>query len=701
MRHIRKLLFGLSLLGFPAFGFAQGTVVYTNNPVIVHGMKNQGTYSSGTTYALNDVVTYSGGSYLSLVANNVGHTPSSSPTQWQAIGSSLAVPNSGILKANGSGGLVAATADTDYPSVSSVTAASNAASAAQSTANAAIPATQKGAANGVATLDSTGKVPTAQIPHNLVSTGLLADYKFLDGSGTTVTDSSGNGNNATLTASHLPTWVQSGLQFSASTQGLTLPAAINGAQTVELLACPDSLPATAGITKANQYPLFIASSLGMTGLNILYTGGLPGLYAIGIAAGGSNQDLTIQNFSGCHVFTFALGTGGGVLDHLYIDGREVSYTQQGSSAGKQTSGNLYFGYSGVSPYNSSGFIGTLYRMRVLSGQVTSGQAAADATILISQEKALGIDPTPTQYVQSTPQLHIIGDSLSCSWNGTACNTSYSWVSQLILTNQPTYTITNWGVYGAYMQAMAASEPYRVSPYCRTNNGPAIAINFGATNDLSTRSAAQVGQTAASLAQSMKAAGCDPYIATILSRTGSTTAPGTPTADAQKNSYNALVAAQWKSWGYKGVIDFGATLMGADGAYANTTYFLVDGTHNTSTGEALKATVASNTLNYYYSQYSEANPHVVTASSTLANADAAVSIGTLSGAVALVMPDCTGPTGATYVIANPQAAQAVTIAGGASQPINGLSSAITIPANSTVRLTDVANPRPTAGCHWVM
>lgn len=104
MKTIRKFLFGLSLLGFPAFGFAQGTVVYTSNPVIQHGMKNQGAYSAGTTYTLNDVVTYSGSSYLSLVSNNTGHTPSSSPTQWQVVGQAL-------------------TAGTDYATPSSVTSA--------------------------------------------------------------------------------------------------------------------------------------------------------------------------------------------------------------------------------------------------------------------------------------------------------------------------------------------------------------------------------------------------------------------------------------------------------------------------------------------------------------------------------------------------------------------------------------------------
>lgn len=47
------------------------------------------------------------------------------------------------------------------------------ANAAQTTANAAIPATQKGVANGVATLDSGGKVPVSQLP-----TAVLGDLQY-------------------------------------------------------------------------------------------------------------------------------------------------------------------------------------------------------------------------------------------------------------------------------------------------------------------------------------------------------------------------------------------------------------------------------------------------------------------------------------------------------------------------------------------
>jgi hypothetical protein len=66
-----------------------------------------------------------------------------------------------------------------------------------------------------------------------------------------------------------------------------------------------------------------------------------------------------------------------------------------------------------------------------------------------------------------------------------------------------------------------------------------------------------------------------------------------------------------------------------------------------------------------------------------------------------MPDCTGQSGAVYTISNPQSAYTLTIVGGASQPINGLTSAIMIANNSTVTLTDVPNAKTVSGCHWAM
>ena len=71
------------------------------------GMSFQGTYSSGTNYALADGVMYNGAGYVSLVASNHGNTPDLSPAQWGlfATGTPGAMGLTGSTGAQGLQGL--------------------------------------------------------------------------------------------------------------------------------------------------------------------------------------------------------------------------------------------------------------------------------------------------------------------------------------------------------------------------------------------------------------------------------------------------------------------------------------------------------------------------------------------------------------------------------------------------------------------
>ena len=54
-------------------------------------------WASSTTYGVGVPVTYSGQDYLSVVNGNIGHTPSSSPAQWQALAPGLSVSPNGFV----------------------------------------------------------------------------------------------------------------------------------------------------------------------------------------------------------------------------------------------------------------------------------------------------------------------------------------------------------------------------------------------------------------------------------------------------------------------------------------------------------------------------------------------------------------------------------------------------------------------------
>ena len=143
---------------------------------------------------------------ITLNASDVGARPSTWTPSVTDIGAQPVITASGILKGDGAGGVAAATAGTDYatpaqiPSVPSAYTSNptmdGTASPGSSGAwargdhvhpsdTSRIAATEKGAANGIASLDSTGKVPSSQLPaipttaagvsYDNTASGLVAD----------------------------------------------------------------------------------------------------------------------------------------------------------------------------------------------------------------------------------------------------------------------------------------------------------------------------------------------------------------------------------------------------------------------------------------------------------------------------------------------------------------------------------------------
>jgi lysophospholipase L1-like esterase len=560
--------------------------------------------------------------------------------------------------------------------------------------------------------DGTWSVPAGSVSgsggvgSNLTSAA-MADYNFMEGTGSTIADATGNGNAGTLlSGSHAPVWVQNGLSFTSASpyQGVTLPATLNDAKTVEFAVYFNPFPANSGLGQTNQYPALLTSSLGTSGINFLYSGGVPGAYSAGIFAGNASKVSTTQMFSGFHVLTYVMGTGSGNLDHVYIDGVEYPYTAQSSSFGLQSGGNYFLSSGGVSPYTQSGLLGTMYRARFFSTQLTPAQVLSDSLVLANEAANRGVAVIPQQMLSSTPLLHIIGDSISCAWNGSQCNDAYSWSSQLALTNQPSYTRSNWGIYGATIQGISGSEANRVARRCNSSAGQAIAMVDAGINDLVNASPSQTFQYLTSEVQTLKRAGCKVFVGTMLSDGGNSSTAGSPTMDAQKNAYDALILQQAKGVGADGILDFAANpLLGADGANASST-FLADHTHPSAAGQQLMAAAASNALNYYFG-YNEVNPHTVTSLPySMTSGDGVISLSGVTGAGKLTLPDCTGQSGAVYRINNPQSAYAVTVSPlNSNQLINGLAigSTVTVPANGSLTLRDVPNPKTVSGCHWEM
>jgi lysophospholipase L1-like esterase len=532
-------------------------------------------------------------------------------------------------------------------------------------------------------------------------TALDTLYDFTNQSGTTVSDRIG-ANNGTLGGATLPTWTGNGLSFAAGSN-VALPAALNTEKTFYYAV--SITPISSGTQPTNTYPTIMSSSTGGTGFNIVLQ--LPAE----ISSGQSDHTYTttiypnalstasLNTLSGFEVLTVVCGTGSGNLDHIYLNGVEVSYSAQSSNCGQQTSGNLYLGPAQVSPWTAGYFPGTFYGFGASSSQHTVAQIQQNVSSFFALAAAKGVPTTPLPVSLANPQLIAVGDSITY-----ATNSQTPYTSQLTLTNQPPYVISNLGIIGIRLAAILSHEANRAAPLCNTQAGPAVVILEAGTNDLASvnpLSPQAVWSSAAAWATLMRRAGCTPFINTMISRTAN--GYGGQTMDALKDTYDALILQQAKAVGFAGVLDVAANpLLGADGAYNNTTYFqAIDHIHPTTAGNQLMATAVSNGLNWYFG-YNESNPHLLSTLTgfTMTCADGYLDLGGVTAGGNITLPDCTGASGASFRFNNPQSTYAITItADSSSHPVNGSSGAITLPANGTLTLRLVPNPKTAAGWHW--
>jgi lysophospholipase L1-like esterase len=538
--------------------------------------------------------------------------------------------------------------------------------------------------------------------------GASADYNFLEGSGTVVTDISGNSNNGTLGSGSLaPTWTSAGLNFTGQQQ-VILPASLNSSNTfifgVNLQPLTTEQP-------ADSFPMLLGSSVSGSGLNLLYDAATdagvldqdtyilaPTIYGSGAGVFTNTKNLV----SGFHVLTYVLGSSGNnQRDAIYIDGSRATIGGFNFfSSGLQTSGNLILGSSNAGIFGTSGLNGTMYRFATFPGaNMTDGQILqiSRQIMLDVTNRGVPVKPVPTQL--ATPVLQCLGDSITAG-----LGVSNPFCSLLSLTNQPSYSIINWGISGSRLQAMDASEKNRAALLCGSDQGPSAAIVFAGTNDFldSTQTPASVMANLGGEIQTLKTAGCHVFVGTMLSRTGNNGAGST--YDSAKDAYDVLILTGAKSYGADAIIDFAANpLLGADGANSNTTIFQGDGIHPNQAGQQLLANAASNALNYYFG-FNQMNPHVVTATTYTMQAGDGYITASPTANQTLTLPDCTGQSGAAYTVTNLQSTFTVgMVAGSSSQLINGLAvgTVVPVPANGSVTLRDVPNAKTVSGCHWEM
>jgi lysophospholipase L1-like esterase len=554
-------------------------------------------------------------------------------------------------------------------------------------------------AGGVAGGQSTGTSSTGPL-----ATGASAEYNFMQGTGTTLTDVSGNGNDGTFAASG-PAWTSYGVNFAPlneSTGAITpeyinLPASVNGWQTAVWNSCQFAGEQTTGtgsstIAQWTNFPAVLGGAgngdslvLSNNAFMEAQEGGFhPTIFDEG---SGSFNTYTADGYGGCHTYAVVCGSP----NKVFVDGVEQAYGAQSSVACHVANNWVIGGAPGAGQPGGNAYAGTMEYLALFPAVLTSDQISGlshTVTAAVAGRNGLPVYPTIRRLRQD--QLITVGDSLTAGYN--SGGTTY----QQYLTTNHAYNVTNFGVGGMTAQTMRWLEDERHVQQISDGSRNVFVIWAG-TNDVCdlNHSADQTGQDVMAMGKYLKMKyGATTIIGTMISRAVGT---GTSNCDAQKNLLNPVLRqGAFASGAFDAIADFGATTqLGPDGANASATYFAGDHIHLLPAGQQVIASVVSNVVNWL-DGYTAENPHSITSTAyTTTPADGSI-VWEPTAAATGTLFDCNGMTGYKTMITN-GSSFAITLSSQPGEPILG---AGTVAANTSLRLMVQVKSGASTGCQWV-
>ncbi len=527
---------------------------------------------------------------------------------------------------------------------------------------------------------------------------VLADYQLNDGGGTAPADSSGNNNTGSFPGSS-----GSGLNPTWTSQGITC----NGA----LSATTGQYFTTTGTQNAKTIMMVytINSPLGSNGPSLPYfytlwsTPALTGLYFASQSQGYGYQPGLTQNGAlvsesdgsivGTHVSTIVLGTGSGNPDAYYLDGQNVGLGATTASFGKA---NANYDVCGAPTGYSTYMNGSVYRWTAWSTQLTPQEVAAAAGLTRTLAQTRGVVFTPTYSPTTTPQAIFTGDSLT---NGQGVTPFENFLSTNV-----TYNVVNYGIGNISAQQNMSLLPTREKPSYAPNAKSNISFIWNGTNDISThgRTAQQAVDAILQECQLMHSFGFKTIVATTISRANS----GTSVDAVVKNPINLLLRQQALN-ACDVLSDFaGNPLVGADGAYANTTNYQGDTTHLTQAGQQnVIAPMASHSIDQATgSTPFNCDPTVVTAATyTSVAADGCKVFNTASNSITDSLPSAIGYTNRIIRRCNNSlsGSNTLTVSAPSDTPFNNIagSTTITVLNNSCKDFKGTLISPTAAGEYW--
>jgi hypothetical protein len=420
---------------------------------------------------------------------------------------------------------------------------------------------------------------------NPVTSGLIGQYNLLETSGATIADTSGQGNTGTFgcTGGSSPTFTGTpakGLVF-AGANCVMLPAALNAAQTIMIFAT-HATSSNAGFSpgecliagNGNGVPNVGADPLCLTALASYNTPvGVERLFSLVNGSTGLGS-TSINIFSGSGTLGIVMGlSGNSTVDQFYENGLQtVDTTNRGAIGGTQTTGAYCLGGCGAGQGNvASGFFAGNIYMAVLYNRQLS--AAEMASVNGWMQDTMNVRGVPTLLADTAigDLVFIDGDSLSVG-----ALSGVNWTSFLTLTGTPFYIMDDG--FAGYGTCDLTQTQFSINPVFRTTSATrqAAVVWIGANNIGGARSCppntttSELGQLV-QICNIRRTVGWKCLPMTVISHTGGG-------VDAVKNQWNTFLRQTWSTWA-DGLIDIAANpSLGADGAFANTTFFNGDGIH---------------------------------------------------------------------------------------------------------------------------
>lgn len=524
------------------------------------------------------------------------------------------------------------------------------------------------------------------------SSNLLADYLLTDGSGTAPADSSGNGNTGSFPGGAAnPTWTSQGISCSvagSTTTGQYFTTA--GTQNAKSIMLVYTIPPPVG-ANAPVPPYFYTlwGNPTLAGL-LFYSSSQNYGYQPGIFVNGTGQTGSDGSYVGTHVAIAVLGVSGTSIDQFYLDGSPVNLGTSGQSSFGKSNG--VFDVCGAPTGYDTYMQGSVYRASFWSTQLSANDVTAATGYAKNLALSRGVQFTANPLPTVTPQAVFTGDSLT---NGEGVSPFVNFLSTRI-----PYNITNYGIgnitAGQNLSLLPSRERNSYAPNAYSN----VSFIWNGTNDVATH-----GLTAQAAVNSilgecalMHSYGFKTIAATMISRGSSN--------DANKNTLNGLIRAQALTQ-CDAVADFaGNALVGADGAYSNTTYYQGDGTHLTLTGQQnVIAPIASHAIDQVTgSTIANCDPTVVTASTyTSVASDGCKVFNTAANNITDTLPSAIGYTNRVIRRCNASSSgsYALTIAAPSDLPFNNVTGTVSIavPNNTCKDFKGTLVSASAAGEYW--